>query len=476
MNKHLSQIIKHSPSAILKTTFTTAQAVILLTVFLGAARATEFSPALPQILSDDNTPLMLQSFGMDYQKKLLKTFHQPEPEALRPKNFAEKIFSKIVIPLRKGPLLLLPVVDSSRDLGPNYGIMPIWALRDEKRGAISSVLAPSVNYNQYLHTTLTYRHYFFPDDVQLWIARLSYSQIVQRELFLKYSNPAFMNTRWRVNAELRHWINGKASFYGVGPKSTYDDRATFSLEKTGGEFTVSAPLPKNLYADFTESFYQYKTLDGPVPSAPQLKNKYSDIYEQTSKHRNFLLQRLSLFYDDTDHPVIPKRGTYAGMSAAFSRQGMASDYSYNYYTAEVKHYFNYKNKDRYVTAVHALIEDVKGRDNVPFYAMSTLGESTGLRSVGDGRYVDGGKLVFNLEQRITPWRVSVMNFFSEFEFTPFVDAGTVFGKMGDIQLNQFAFGYGGAFRIVIRPQVVATLDLAYGREGANVIIHVGYPF
>jgi len=29
---------------------------------------------------------------------------------------------------------------------------------------------------------------------------------------------------------------------------------------------------------------------------------------------------------------------------------------------------------------------------------------------------------------------------------------------------------------VIRPQVVATVDVAYGKEGPNVIIHVGYPF
>ncbi|MFA5161239.1 MAG: BamA/TamA family outer membrane protein [Elusimicrobiales bacterium] len=451
-------------------------AALAVAFMAGPARAEYFEPSLPQILAEKNTPLMLEQISAEYQKKLMAPYAQPEPEDLRPKNFAEKIFSKIVIPLRPGPLLLLPVVDSSRDLGPNYGLMPIWALRDEKRKAISSVLAPSVNYNQYLRTTFTYRHYFFPDDVQLWVARLSYSEIVQRELFLRYSNPAFMGTRWRVNAEMRHWINGKASFYGTGPESTEDGKATFALEKTGGEFTISAPMPANLYADFTESYYQYKTSQGPVPTLPQLKDKYPAIYSQTSDMRDFLIQRLSLFYDDTDHPVIPKRGTYAAASAAFSRHGVASDYSYNYYSAEMKHYFNYRGQGKQVTAVHALIENVKGQDTLPFYAMPTLGESTGLRAVGDGRFVDAGKIVFNIEQRVTPWKVSVMNFFSEFEFTPFIDVGTVYSTLGRVQPKQFSVGYGGAFRIVIRPQVVATADFAFSKEGTNVIIHVGYPF
>ncbi|MDD2772155.1 MAG: BamA/TamA family outer membrane protein [Elusimicrobiales bacterium] len=426
------------------------------------SKPTQFSPP---ILSEQN----------NLKEKITAPLLAPEKTPAK-QNFAEKFFSKIVIPLRRGPLLLLPVLDSSKDLGPNYGVMPIWALRDDKRKAISSVLAPSLNYNEYLRTTLTYRHYFFPDDKQLWVIRGSWSAVVQRELFLRYNNPEFLGTQWRVNAEFRHWVNGKASFYGIGPETARGDQATFALNMTGEEFTVSMPMKRNLYLDFTHSYYQYMTAEGPVPGVPQLKDKYPGIFDTTSVAKNFMVHRLALFYDNTDHPVIPKNGTYAGISAAASRNGLASDYTYNTYTAEFKHYCNYKQQDHFVTALHGMIQDMRGHDTVPFYAMPVLGESTGLRSVGDGRYVGGGKVVFNIEERITPWRIPVLNFFSEFEFTPFLDMGQVFGTLDDIQQKQFQFGYGMAFRVVIRPQVVATADLAYGREGPNIIIHVGYPF
>ena len=461
-----------------------ALTLCLATILTSSAQAQQLEEKelynLPEVMTDaalngDHNSYVLRD-NQYLKKKLLSPLEKKEEPQKPETNFAEKFFSKVVIPLRRGPLILLPVVDSSKDLGPNYGLMPIWALRDDKRKAIASVLAPSVNYNQYLHTTLTYRHYFFPDDMQLWVARLSYSQIVQREVFLRYNNPEFMGTPWRVNMEFRHWVNGKASFYGLGNSTSINDQATFALNMTGEEFTVSAPLPHHFYVDFTHAFYQYKTADGPVPSVPQLSQKYPDIFDKTSDAKNFTTHKLALFYDNTDHPVIPRMGTYAGISALVSRNGFGSDYSYYLYSAEVKHYFNYKGNSKYITAVHAKIEDLRGQDTIPFYMMPTLGESTGLRAVGDGRYVGGGKLVFNIEQRITPWRVSVMNFFSEFEITPFIDAGQVFGTPGDIQEKQFLFGYGGALRIVIRPQVVATADFAYGKEGPNIIIHVGYPF
>src|SRR3989339_1982722 len=71
----------------------------------------------------------------------------------------DRVLSKLVISLDKGPMLILPVMDSSKDLGPNYGIMPIWAIRNKKKDVVDSVLAPSVNYNRYLKTSYTYRHY-----------------------------------------------------------------------------------------------------------------------------------------------------------------------------------------------------------------------------------------------------------------------------------------------------------------------------
>ncbi|NLO91965.1 MAG: BamA/TamA family outer membrane protein [Elusimicrobia bacterium] len=409
------------------------------------------------------------------REEILGPIQQASTATAAGSDWAEKIMSRVVINLPQGPLLLLPVVDSSRDTGPNYGIMPIWALRDEKRQAISSVIVPSVNYNQYFHTTYTYRHYFFPDDKQLWFARGSYSTVMQRELFLKYFNPEVAGTRYRVNAEARHWINGKASYYGMGPDSTEAEKATYALDLTGEEFTVGFPLPKNCFFEFTHSFYSYKVMNGPINNIPSLEQNFPTVYNSAINRKSFLNTKLALQYDGTDHPVIPKIGTFASAAATFSKRGVGSDYSYTAYTLETKEYYNYKEEGKAVTALHAVYQYQHG-DAVPFYALPVLGESTGLRAVGDGRYVDNGKLALSIEERFTITRLPVLKFFTELEVAPFIDAGTVFSDNDDIRMKEMKIAYGAAFRIVIRPQVVAAADFAYGKEGSNIIIHVGYPF
>lgn len=125
--------------------------------------------------------------------------------------------------------------------------------------------------------------------------------------------------------------------------------------------------------------------------------------------------------------------------------------------------------------MHYLLQFQRG-ERVPFYAMPQLGESTGLRMTGDGRFTDRGKFVFTVEERITLSRTPFMKFVSETELAPFIDVGTVFPRPSEFSAARLKYAPGISARLVIRPQLVATVDLAYGTEGTNAIIKVGYPF
>ncbi len=431
------------------------------------------SPAAAQVADIFDPTLLGPSQFMEVRDQMTAPLSKPLDTGTD--SWADVVARHIVISTKKGPLLLLPMLDSSKDLGANYGVMPILAIRDDKRQAISSVFAPSISYNRYLHLSITHRHYIFPSDKNMALVRASYSTVVARELFLRYFDPELWGTKYRVNLEARHWVNGKASFYGIGQGTSENDRATFALNLTGEEATVSIPLPNNFYIDFTHSYYRYKTTEGPVPTAPQLSDEYPQVYSVTEKARNMMTHRLQFFYDSTDHPTIPRNGSYASVSVTPGFKGFGSDYSYATYQAEAKHYINAKKTGRSVTALHALFQHMQGNE-IPFYGMPVLGEGTGLRSVGDGRFVDRGKVVFNVEQRFTVSRLPVLNFFSEFEISPFLDMGQVFRNVSDIKSTNIQIGYGAGIRIVLRPQVVATADFAIGREGLNTIIRVGYPF
>lgn len=386
----------------------------------------------------------------------------------------DRVLDRAVVKTERGPLILLPVVDRSKDLGFSMGVMPIMAVRTRGGDKIHSVVAPSFTYNKHFGGFGAYRHYFFPDDKQLWVLRASLAANVQRELFLRYFNPHILGTDWGLNAELRHWRNGKAAFYGFGPTSPAGNEAGFTLNLTGEEFTLNLPVWKDFFIEFHHSFYGYNVESSPNGQRAQLVQIFPAVAEQVSTQKNIVAHRASLKWDSTDHPALPRRGTMVQASGLISRSSLASSFSYETWAATVKHYVNIDD-GRWVTALFGHIQHQTGED-LPFYAQSTVGEFTGQRVVGDGRYVDRGKVLFTVEQRTRISQMPLLKFLSEMEITPFLDWTTVFNKRGEIRADQFHTGYGVAFRIVLRPQVVVNTDLVFGREGPNFLIHVGYPF
>lgn len=405
------------------------------------------------------------------KEDILKTVERPAPPK---EGLLGRVLNAITIDTRYGPLIPFPVADSSKDLGPSAGVMPVIALKKKRTGEIKSVLVPSVSYNKNLRTTVTYRHYIFPDDKRYFILRASKSERVERELMAYYYTPGFLSSAVRLSLEAKHWVTGKPSFYGYGINSEHGDKANYSLQVTGEEVIADIPLMKHLFLNFNHSYFDKRIGVGPVDNG-QVADKFPADYAVASEMDTFHTNRFSLVYDDTDHPFLPKIGTYASASVLYSNKKLGSDYEYRTYALQVKHYYNYKEEGRYVTAAHYLLQFQRG-DALPFYAMPQLGESTGLRMTGDGRFTDRGKFVFTIEERITLSKTPFYKFISETEIAPFLDVGTVFGKVSDFRASDLKYGPGVSARLVIRPQLVATVDFAYGSEGTNAIIKVGYPF
>ena len=404
------------------------------------------------------------------REDILKTVNRPVPR----EGLLARILSAITIDTRNGPIIPFPVVDSSKDLGPSFGVMPVIAIKDKQTSELKAVIVPSVSYNENLRTTLTYRHYIFPDDKRYFILRASRSERVERELMSYYYTPDVFSTGVRLSLEAKHWVTGKPSFYGIGIGSRKSEKANYALEMTGGEVILDVPLKKEGFINLNSSCFAKRIGPGPVSNG-QLKEIFPPYYSEAAERKNFLTNRISLVYDNTDHPSLPKIGTYASASVLYSNKKLGSDYEYRTYSFQMKNYFNYRQKGRFVTAVHTLLQFQRG-DALPFYALPQLGESTGLRMAGDGRFTGRGKFVFNIEERITLSKTPFLKFISETEIAPFLDVGTVFDKVSGFRARDLKYGPGISARLVIRPQLVATVDLAYGSEGTNAIIRIGYPF
>lgn len=386
-----------------------------------------------------------------------------------------RLIGAITVNTPLGVLVPFPIADSNKDLGITAGIMPLLALNKNETGEIKSVILPSATWNKYLGGSYTYRHFIFPDEQRFFIFRASKSDHVEEELMAYYYTPDLFGTGIRFSWEPKHWVNGKPSFYGFGNmKSRKSGRANYALNISGEEMIIDFPIYKPFFINITHSFFADKIEQGPVLTK-SFREIYPEIYKYASKSRNFHLNRIALVYDDTDHIYLPTIGTYAAASVTYSNKKLGSDYEYRTYSFQLKSYYNHKKESRFITALHCLLQFQRGEE-VPFYAMVKLGESTGLRSVGDGRYTARGKLMLTVEERIRLSRSPLFNFINEIEIAPFLDLGEAFERPSDLSAGSLVFAPGISARLVIRPQFVATVDAAFGKEGANTLVKVGYPF
>ncbi|MFH2202717.1 MAG: BamA/TamA family outer membrane protein [Elusimicrobiota bacterium] len=371
-----------------------------------------------------------------------------------------------------GPLLFIPLVDTNKDIGFRSGIMPIWAFRDRRGDGIAAVLAPSVRYNRFLKTEYTGRAYFFPNERDLVVVRGSYSSVVNREIFLRYFTREFLGTNFRLNTELHLFRDGKFSFYGFGPDSVDGDQANFSKYKIGEEVTVGIPTAKHWFLELSHSNFQYQLGAGPITNLRPLSEVFPN--QAILGWKRLVSHGAAITYDSTDHPSLPTRGGLITLSARTAQTALGSDYTCQTYASQLKYYQNMVD-GKYVTVANLYFEQQRG-DILPFYAQTVVGESTGLRLEGDGRFVDRGRMVFNIEERIRVARSPLLKFFSEVEISPFLDVGTVFPQPGKLRFDNLQPGPGIAARVLLRPQVVITADVAWRGSKKNFILKVDYPF
>ena len=196
------------------------------------------------------------------KEEILKTVEQstaPLKEGL-----LSKTLNAITIDTKYGPIIPFPVVDSSKDLGPSFGFMPVIAIKDPVTKNIKSVIVPSATYNANLRTTLTYRHYIFIDDKRYFILRASRSERIEHELMAYYYTPQFLSSNFRLSMEAKNWVTGKPSFYGIGINSKLGAKANYSLETTGEELILDVPVIKNIFLNVDHSYSVKRIGEGPV--------------------------------------------------------------------------------------------------------------------------------------------------------------------------------------------------------------------
>lgn len=380
----------------------------------------------------------------------------------------------IMSPLKHGMFIRLPVVDTDPNRGVTTGVMPIWVLQEGASDRIRSIHAPSLTYNDIFKVTPTYRYYLYPTDRSTYEFRSSYSTIADREIFAQIEDLDFLGKSVAVHGEVHFNVDGSGRFFGYGPSSARNAETNFTRRTVEYNWRVGLPIFKDspFKFNFGHRLAGERISDGPIDSLPGIQNRFP-LAAGSHWHQDGEFQ-LFVDYDTRDSQVTTTKGSYGKILVENSQRVWGSEFAFQRYQLDLRHFHKHAANDRFVTAGRVLFENLVG--DVPFYLRPSLGGKHTHRAYGDGRYIANSLITGSVEERITVHKIPLAGVVTEFEIAPFVELGTVADSAHRLAGDTVRPAAGVAFRAVARPQVVGSVDVGIGREGPSVFMDINYSF
>jgi hypothetical protein len=366
----------------------------------------------------------------------------------------------------------LPAISTDPNAGPTGGVLPVMVLADSESRHIRHLLAPSYTYNPLFGQTGTMRYYWYPTDASQFVTIGSYSEHTNREIKVRYENTSLLDGTMYLRTEASHNVDGSRRFFGIGPQTHEGDETGYTARDTVAHVAAGVNFFHSWRATFGERFRRMTADTNIVPNITDLAVRFPSLTGIGTQ--NTVASEFRLLWDTRDLPITPSRGSSGELFVEKTSVAMGSDADYIRYGLEGKRFFLWNNP-RHVTVIHGLYEWANG-PNIPFYELPQLGGRETLRGYGEGRLADKGRIVMNVEHRITFASLALMGIHTNFEVAPFFDIGSVFPTLPQVARKNFRPVYGGAFRAAVKPNVVGDVEVGVGKEGAAVFVDIDYPF
>lgn len=380
----------------------------------------------------------------------------------------------ILVPMRRGMFIRLPVVDTDPNRGITYGLMPIWVVKERDSDRIEHIHAPSLTYNKIFKLNPTYRYYFYPTKDSTLSIRGAFSSLTDREALGLFEDYDFLGRGYIFGLKVQYNIDGSGRFFGLGPLTQKTSEANYLRDTL--QYYAAFGMPLNGGSDWniiaSHHLAAEKISDGPINAVPDINAAFPGA-APFHRHQDSEL-RLTAGYDSRDSPITTTRGTLLELYGETSQRPLASEYSFQRYGWDFRRFHKHREDGKFVLAGRFRYEQITG--GAPFWLMPQLGGKYIHRAYGDGRYIDSGVITTSVEERISVFKAAVSGVVTEYEVAPFGGIGTVFPEPSRMARRAFRPVYGVAFRAVARPQVVGSIDFGIGQEGLTVFMDINYSF
>jgi outer membrane protein assembly factor BamA len=361
----------------------------------------------------------------------------------------------------------LPMYTTVPNEGSTYGFMPVFMRADED--VVSSIIAPSVSYNSSAKYTATFRYYRYLSLLDSWRFIVSASTVINRSIWLEWDDDRRRPHTFTKNLVFRVRRNLFYRFFGLGPETTAEDESSYTRLYATASARVGWNFTENLNVALTAELRGDRPERHAIKGLPETQDAFPDAPGLDGSA--LLRGGFSFRYDTRADGDYSRSGfaTELAGSVAKGLKGFGHLAQLSWSARLLVPEFSWLQG-----AARLYWQQVIGGTDVPFYDRSTLGGEVLFRGFQEDRFIDMGAWEIEAEQRLTMFQTHMFGVVSDWRIDPFVSAGQVYGEQSPWAHVRVAAGTG--LRVLIHPDILGRIDLAFGGEGLRAYVVLGYPY
>jgi hypothetical protein len=370
----------------------------------------------------------------------------------------------------------IPEIILDPNEGNTYGLLGAWLFIDE-RDEIVYMFAPDIRYNETKGVFPNLRLYAYPSPTRRYNVYAGKSTTKDQSYGFEFTDRGLLDGKGFAFVEVSFDEDSTERFYGFGNESKEDEESNYTGEDFLADFVPGYWILPPINMSYRMRIRRFAVSRGQVDSLPFVGTEHPEVRTRGLEPGVYWQHRLAVTYDTRDSIDMPTGGGYANFYLEGADRHVGSATSFVAFGAEWKEFIPFRGERRNpILAARALVDWMEGATDTPFWLMNNLGGRRRLRAYGADRFVDFNRSLVGAELRTRVYQRKLFGVNAQLEVAPFFEGGQVFRRLSDSPFNAFHWLGGVGFRGLVRPQVVAFVDIGYGGEGSAVFSGIDYPF
>ena len=272
---------------------------------------------------------------------------------------------------------------------------------------------------------------------------------------LTYTDPAIWGSPAILKLTAEYFNDSDENHFIGGNFSGVSDRSSYAITRRNTQLDLGFPLSSAIAWDISAKFEHFDI-------EPSNESRFGERFPTDIPGigtNNLGSIGTILTFDFRNGWPRTLSGALLKIGYDFNSEFSDAQFQFHHYFGEIQTFvslpFLARNRRFSARARLDKAENVAGKD-IPFYALSMLGDENTLRGFDQNRFRDKGSLMFNFEYRYP--------IYDTFDAVIFWDEGQVFDEFEQLRLDRFHWGAGFGLRFMTTTGFLFRLEFGFSNE------------